>query len=83
MRNNLTFKNERSYFTIEDVDSSSQAFIALKSWASNHCSLKFSSDKEFVIENDSISQARLRGCRMFAIQRKLKASIITPLEEAI
>lgn len=80
MSNNLTFKNGRSYFTVEDVDSSSNSFIALKAWAKKHCCLKEVSNKEFIIENDSKNEARLRGCRMFAIKRNLEVSKINPLE---
>lgn len=53
MSNNLTFKNGRSYFTLEDVNPSSNSFTALKDWAVRHCCLKVYSDKEFIIENDN------------------------------
>ncbi len=80
MSNNLTFKNGRSYFTLEDVNPSSNSFTALKDWAVRHCCLKVYSDKEFIIENDNTNQIWLRGCRMFAIKRNLKVSKINPLE---
>lgn len=83
MSNILTFKNGQSYFTIEDVGSSSIAFMALKSWATKHCNMKESSKNEFLILNDNINQTRLRGCRIVAMKQNLKVSIITPLEIAI
>lgn len=79
MKKILTFKNDRSSFSIENVDSIS--FSSLKAWVMCHCTLDdSSSDNIFVLKNDDSNQTRLKGCRLYAMkEQKLKVSTIAAL----
>lgn len=75
----LTFKNDRSFFTI-NANEASISFLAFKEWAMNHCTLDDASSNEvFILSNDDNHQTRLKGCRLFALKQKLEVSKITEL----
>lgn len=73
----LTFKNDRSYFTVENIDLSSISFFALREWAMSHCTLDKSSSEDVFILVDDNNQTRLKGCRLYAIKKELQVSPIT------
>lgn len=76
----LTFKNDRSFFTVKKADADSLSFSSLIQWAMRHCTLDDTSSNEvFILNNDDNHQTRLKGCRLFALKQKLEVSKITEL----
>lgn len=72
---NLTLRNDKNKSFTVDYEDNSSSFEAFKKLVTAHCSIISSSSEELVIQ-DSKTNARLRGCRMFAYKRGLAVSTI-------